>query len=1038
MRNLIMMIFLLSCCGTMQAQNLTVKGNVKSAADNETLIGVNVSIKGESVGTITDMDGNYTLSAPKDATLTFSYIGYDAQEIAIKGRTIVNAILKESSVVLDEVIAVGYRTERKADLTGAVSVVKIDDMMKAAENNPMKALQGRVAGMQVTSDGNPSGSAKIVIRGITTLGTDRNNDPLYIIDGVPTTSGMHEMNGNDIESIQVLRDASAASIYGSRAANGVIIVTTKRGKKGAIKVNFDAYVTASNYTSKIDVLSSKEYAQAMWKAMVNNGEMPNSNNLGIQYVESTGASGNRVLDQVLFPEYLDAARTMKPANTDWFDEVTRTGLAQSYNLSVSNGTEKGNYFFSLGYYNNEGVVKSTNFNRISARINSDYKLWGDIITIGENFSLNRTSEVTQPDKIVESALIAVPFIPVHTEDGKGWGGPITGLPDRRNPADIIDKNKDNRYNYWRMFGNAFINIQPIKRLNIRSSFGLDYGNFYKRSLTYSFQNGYVHNDGKTKSVMEQAHWTKWTWNNIATYDFEFGKNRFETMIGMEMFNQEDINFAASREGFAVESPNYMYPDQGTGTSEGSGNATGYALMSFFGKVSYSYADRYLASATIRRDGSSRFGKNNRWGNFPAFNLGWKLNQEAFMESTQEWLSDLKIRFGWGQTGNQEIGNTAIYNIYYSDYGKADPTWNAVWGTAYDIAGSGSGLLPSGFKRDQLANPDLKWEATTQTNLGLDFGFFNQTLYGSVEYYIKRTKDILYTPGYSAIKGEGAKKTYNGASMENKGLEVTLGYRGATRFGMQYDISGNISTNANKITDLPSSVKNSYGGNGTYDNILGRPFGSFYGYVADGIFKTQEELDEHCKQDGKDLGRIRYRNLNNDDAITDKDQTWIGDPFPDFTYGLNINLTYKNFDLSLYFQGIQNVEVDNIVKRTSDFWSVSDTRSNKTARLLTAWDPITNPSSNIPAMTTNNKNDEGRLSTYFIEDGSYLKFRNVQLGYNLPQTLLKNIRMGNLRFYLSAQNLFTISSKSFTGVDPENPGWGYPIPLTVTFGINASF
>lgn len=1035
MRNLIIMIFLLSSCGLLTAQNITIKGTVKSATDQEPLIGVNVTIKGEATGTITDFDGNYNLSAPRTATLVFSYIGYDPVEVAIDGRSTVDVTLKESSLVLDEVVAVGYRTERKADLTGAVSVVKVDDMMKAAENNPMKALQGRVAGMTVTSDGNPSGSATIRIRGIGTL---NNNDPLYIIDGVPTTSGMHELNGNDIESIQVLRDASAASIYGSRAANGVIIVTTKKGKKGALKVNFDAYVTASMYTHKIDVLSSKEYAQSMWKAMVNNGEEPNGNNLGIVYDYATDKNGYTTLNNVYFPEYLDAARTMKPANTDWFDEVTRTGIAQSYNLSVSNGTEKGNYFFSLGYYNNDGLVKNTNFNRISARINSDYKIWDDIITVGENFTLSRTSEVTQPYQIVEAALIAVPFIPVHTEDGKGWGGPITGLPDRRNPANLVEENKDNRYNYWRLFGNAFINIQPLKKLNIRSSFGLDYGNFYKRSLTYSFQNGYVTNSGKTKSVMEQAHWTKYTWSNIATYDFEFGKNRVETMLGMEMFKQEDINFAASREGFSVESPDYMYPDQGTGTSEGTGGATGYSLMSFFGKISYSYADRYLASVTLRRDGSSRFGKNNRWGTFPAFNLGWKLNQEAFMENTQDWLSDFKLRFGWGQTGNQEIGNTAIYNIYATDYGKGDPTWDAIWGTAYDINGTGSGLLPSGYKRVQLSNPDLKWETTTQTNLGLDFGFFNQSLYGSVEYYIKKTKDILYTPGYSAIKGEGASKTYNGASMENKGLEVTLGYRGTTRFGMQYDLTGNISTNANKVTYLPESVKNSYGGNGTYDNILGHPLGSFYGYVADGIFKTQEDLDNHCKQDGKDLGRIRYRDLNNDGVINDKDRTWIGDPFPDFAYGLNINLSYKNFDLSLYFQGVQNIDVDNTVKRTSDFWSVSDTRSNKTARLLDAWDPISNPGSDIPALTTNNKNDEGRMSTYFIENGSYLKLRNVQLGYNLPADCLKNIRMSNLRFYFSAQNLFTIKSKSFTGVDPENPAWGYPIPTTVTFGINASF
>ena len=461
-------------------------------------------------------------------------------------------------------------------------------------------------------------------------------------------------------------------------------------------------------------------------------------------------------------------------------------------------------------------------------------------------------------------------------------------------------------------------------------------------------------------------------------------------------------------------------------------------MSFFGKGSYAYADKYLASATVRRDGSSRFGKNNRWGIFPAFTLGWKINQEHFMENTQDWLSDLKIRFGWGQNGNQEIGNTAIYSIYATDYGKGDPTWNAIWGTAYDIYGNGSGLLPSGYKRVQLANPDLKWETTTQTNIGIDFGFFNQALYGSAEYYIKETKDILYTPGYSAIKGEGANKTYNGASMENKGVELTLGYRGSTKNDFQYDFTANISTNKNKVTYLPESVKNSYGGNGTYDNILGRSLGSFYGYVADGIFKTQEDLDNHCIQDGKDLGRIRYRDLNNDGVIDDKDRTWIGNPFPDFTYGLNINLTYKNFDLNVYFQGVHNIDVYNNVKLTSDFWSVSDTRSNKTSRLLDAWDPITNPNSNIPALTTNNKNDEGRMSTYFIENGSYLKLRNVQLGYTLPRGALKAIRMEKIRFYLSGQNLFTIKSKSFTGVDPENPGWGYPIPTTITFGLNATF
>lgn len=1041
-KQLYLMLLLFCFCGILHAQNIEVTGIVKSATDGETLPGVSVSVKNTTNGTITGINGDYSLSVPRDAILVFSYIGFKAQEVSVSGRNTVDVELEEDALVLNEIVTVGYRTERKADLTGAVSVVDVKDMMSTPDNNAMKALQGRVAGMQISGDGNPAGKVTIRIRG---LGTLNNNDPLYIIDGVPSTAGMHELNSNDVESIQVLRDASAASIYGSRAANGVIIVTTKKGKKGSIKVNFDAYISAATYNSKIDVLNSREYAQAWWQAAVNSGQDPNANGLGIVYKDNVGTQGNRVLENIYFPEYLDASKTLRTANTDWFDEVTRTGFAQSYNLSVSNGTEKGNYFFSLGYYDNNALVKETDFSRISARINSEYKVLGDMLTIGENFTMNRTTEVEQPYQIVEAALIAVPFIPVHTVDGKGWGGPVSVLPDRQNPARLIHDNKDNRYRYWRIFGNAYANLQPIKGLNIRSSFGLDYGNFYKRSLTYSYKSGYLESD-RTASVMEQAHWTRWTWSNTATYDFQIGKNRFETLVGAEAFRQEDINFSAKREGFALETPDYMWPDQGTGTSEGTGGSTSYTLMSYFGKVSYAYDDKYLASATLRYDGSSRFGKNNRWGTFPAFTLGWRISQENFMQSTSDVLSDLKLRFGWGQTGNQDMSNVAIYDVYVTDYGKASPTWNSVWGTAYDLAGKGSGILPSGFKRNQLANPDLKWETTTQTNVGLDFGFFNQALYGSAEYYIKKTKDILYLPGYSAIKGEGASKFYNGASMENKGFEFSIGYRGQTQSGFGYDISGNISTNKNKITYLPSSVLMDFGGgNGKWDNGLGRPYGyngffgrDFYGYVADGIFKSQEELDQHARQEGKDIGRIRYRDLNNDGIINDDDRTWIGDPTPDFEYGLNINLSYKNFDLTMYFQGIQGNDIISNLKRTTDFWSVSDTRSNKGRRLLDAYHPISNPDSNIPMLSYIDSNNEQRMSTYFVENGSYLKLRNVQIGYNFPISALNKIKLGSLRTYISAQNLFTIHSKNFTGVDPENPNWGYPIPLTFTFGINASF
>lgn len=1016
------------------AQNLQVKGIVKSGTDKEPLIGVSVKVKNAAQGTITGIDGDFTIEAASNAVLEVSYLGFKTTEIPVEGKTFLEIFLQEDSQLLNEVVAVGYRTERKADLTGAVSVVDVAEMMSAAENNPMKALQGRVAGMQVTSDGNPSGAVTIRIRGVGTL---NNNDPLYIIDGVPSQAGMHELNSNDIESIQVLRDASAASIYGSRAANGVIIVTTKKGKAGVLKVNFDAYATASFYANRMKMLNSKEYAQAIWKANVNDGLNPNNNTLGIVFQDETDNNGNRTLKNIYVPEFLNSEKTLRTSDTDWFDEVTRTGIAQSYNLSVSNGTEKGNYFFSLGYYDNNGIVKDTDFSRYSARINSDYKLFDGIITIGENFTLNRTSEVAQPHNILEQALRAIPLIPVHTDDGKGWGGPIGGMPDRHNPARLVHDNQDNRYRYWRLFGNAFVNVQPFKNLNVRSSFGIDYGNFYKRSLTYSYNTGYLEND-KTSSLMEQAHWTKWTWTNTATYDFQIGKNRFETLLGMEMFKQEDINFSAQRDGYALETPSFMWPDLGSGSSLTTGISSGYNLMSYFGKINYAYDDKYLASVTVRHDGSSRFGSNNRWGTFPAFNLGWRITQEEFMQSTSDIFSDLKLRFGWGQTGNQEMDNYATNTIYITDYGTGNPTWGRLSGTAYDLAGKGSGILSSGFRRNQLQNPNLKWETTTQTNIGLDFGLFGQSLYGSVEYYIKNTKDILYKPGYAAIIGGGGDRFYNGAKMENKGMEISVGYRNNTPSGFSYDVTANWSKNKNKVSYLPSSVVVDYGGNGMWDTILGRPFGSFYGYVADGIFKSQDELDQHAQQEGKGLGRMRYTDLNNDGTIDEKDRTWIGDPYPSFEYGLNINLAYKNFDLIMFFQGVHNIDVYNLLKVENDFWSASDPGSNKGRRLLSAWDPVTNPNSNIPALSTTDANNEARFSTYMIENGSYLKFRNIQLGYTLPQAASMKLGLERLRFYVSGQNLFTIKSKSFTGFDPENVNYGYPIPMTFTFGLNASF
>lgn len=1005
--------------------------------DQSGLPGVNILEKGTNNGVISDLDGNFSIKLEKESsTLVFSMVGMVTLERNVAGNLVLDIVMQPDRYQLDQVVVTGYSTQKKSDLTGSVTVVSVDDMMKQAENNPIKALQGRVPGMEVTANGNLSGAATIRIRGIGTL---NNNDPLFVIDGVPTRGGMHELNSNDIENIQVLKDASAASIYGSRAANGVIIITTKKAKTGKIKLDFDMYATQSFYNNRLEVMNAREYGESLWKATLSSSEDPNKNNIGYSYDWGYDAVGNPVLYNMYLPKFIDTDKTMQTSDTDWFDEVSKKGLLQSYNLAVSNGTERGDYFLSLGYLHNDGTLKYTSFERFSARMNSSYHIVKDILTVGENFSVNRTSEVQLPDEnLLDMALKALPLIPVHTVDGEGWGGPTAGMNDRHNPVRLLYDNKDNNYIYWRLFGNAYINLQPIKGLNIRSSFGLDYTNYYKRNMVHSYTSGMLHND-LSSVTLNESYATKWTWSNTVNYAKKIGVHDFDVLAGIEMYRESTIDFAAYKDDFLIETPEQMWPDMGIGTSKVTGAASGYALLSYFGKINYAFDNRYLASFTLRYDGSSRFGENNRFGTFPAFSLGYRISEEAFMENTKDWLSDLKLRFAWGQTGNQETSNTAVRTIYVTDYGMGDPTWTSLNGTSYDLSGSGGSSLPSGYKKIQQGNPDLKWETTTQTNIGLDFGFFNQKLYGTAEYYIKQTKDILVQPPYLGVIGEGGYCWYNGASMENKGFEVSLGYRDQTDFGLAYDIAGNISGYRNKVTALPEDVENAYGGNGKGDNILGHPINSFYGYIADGIFRSEEEVREHATQNGGEgVGRIKYRDLDNNGRIDEDDRTWIGSPHPDFMYGLNVNVSYRNFDLSIFFYGVQGIDVNTYaVKSETDFWSINDVRSNKGTRLLDAWSP-TNPDSDIPAITALNTNDEGRMSTYFVEDGSFCKLRNIQLGYSLPQRWIQKIRMEKCRFYVSGQNLFTIKAKSFTGVDPENAGFGYPIPTTVTVGINIGF
>jgi len=1033
LKNFFLSFVLLSVSTVMCAQT-EIKGTVVDAK-GETIIGATVMEKGTSNGTITDFDGNFTIKVKEGAILVFTYIGYQTAELPAQQD--MKVTMKDDAEVLQEVVVTGYTTQRKADLTGAISTVSVDEMAKQNENNPMKALQGRVPGMNISADGNPSGAATVRIRGVGTL---NDNDPLYIIDGVPTKAGMHELNGNDIESIQVLKDAASASIYGSRAANGVIIITTKKGKDGKVKVNFDGSIAASFYKNKIETMNASEWGRAYWQASVNDGLNPSNNNLGYNYDWSYDAKGNPVLNGMTMNMYLDENASVRAGDTDWFKEITRTGIVQQYNLSVSNGSEKGSSFFSIGYYDNQGTIKDTYFNRLSARANADYKLIKDIVVIGENFTVNRTRGVDAPGGVLEHALEFNPNFPIYAENGK-YAQALGAYSERENPLSMIDNTKDNKYTQWRMFGDVHLSITPFKNFMIRTTLGMDYTQKEQRFFTYPIANGKVM---RTDSAVEgkQEHNMRWMWNAIATYNLEIGKHRGDAMIGTEINRQDYKMYSSKRYELAILNTDYMWPSAGAGRQLADGFGEGFSLVSFFGKINYTYDDKYLASFTIRRDGSSRFGSSNQYGTFPSVSAGWRISQEKFMESTKGWLDNLKLRYSWGQTGNQEISNTARYTLYKAVISTG--LWGSGQaGTSYDILGSNGGYdLPNGYVRNQRGNDDIKWETTTQHNIGLDFGILGNEIYGSFDWYNKKTKDILLLMDGIAAMGEGAVQWINAGEVKNNGWEFTVGYRHALPNGFSWDINGNISKYSNEITKLPETVaaKGTYGGNGV-KSVVGHAMFSQVGYIYDGIFKSQDEIDNHAIQEGAGLGRIRYKDLNGDGRITEEDQDWIYDPTPAFTWGLNISLQYKNWDLTMFWQGVQGVDVDcRGYKSQTDFWANSAINVpylNKGVRVLDAWSP-SNPDSNIPALTTSDTNNEGRVSSYYIENGSYAKLRTIQLGYNLPKQVVSKLYLDRIRLYASAQNLITIKSSKFTGVDPENPGFNYPIPLNLTFGVNVSF
>lgn len=1024
--------------GCLWAQStLNVSGTVVSKSDNLPIIGASVVETDKATnGVATDIDGNFHLSVPDGASVTISYIGY--KSVTLKAAAQMQVALEENNELLDEIVVTGYTTQRKADLTGSVAVVNTEDLKTTSDPDPMRALQGKVPGMTITATGSPSGVGTVRIRGIGSFNSSQ--DPLYIVDGVPTTRALNSLNANDIESMQVLKDAASASIYGSRASNGVIIITTKRGKKGdKIKVDFNANLTASFYSSqsKMKLLNSSGYATAMAQAALNDGIDPvaYASNYGLD-LNAVGGTPitvwNPATSQYVnytvggrYDGYINANRTMRYADTDWLDAISRTGFSQSYDLSVSHANDKHSAMFSLGYKKSNGIIKYTDFQNISARMNSSYNI-ADWISVGENFTVTYSSQVDVAP--MENALKMAPIVPVYEEDGVTFSGPVGSMSDRQNPLREAYHNRDNSLNYWRMFGNAYVDIKPFKGFTFRSNFGIDYYSSFINAMTHTYHSDIVSND-IAKTTLSHNNEVNWTWSNTINYNFKIAdQHTFNVLLGAELNKQTVIDFSAYSEEYALETPDYMWPNAATGTMSNTGAKVGYRLASFFGKIDYNWRDLVLASFTLRRDGSSRFGKDNRWGTFPAATVGFRISQ--LLE--KQWLTDWKVRFSWGRTGNQAIDNNAQFGLYVVDYGL-----DRVTSTAYDLYLQGSGLFPSGYRATQLANPDLKWESAEQFNVGTDFTLFQGQLYGSIDGYVKDVDDMLINPAYLGALGEGGASWLNGPSLRNWGMEFQVGYRKNFSCGLGLDVSANADFFRNRVTYLPSTTTGSYAHTTTENLVQSRqPYGSIVGYVAEGIFQSQAEVDASGQANAR-VGGLKYADLDHNGSITDADQTWIYNPVPKFSYGLNIALTYKNFDLSMFWQGVCDKDVYNNQKFQTDFWAVNDPGSNKGERVLDAW-TTANTGSTIPALSTQNTADEGRASSYFVENGSYLKLRNLQFGYSLPQSLLSKLKMTNARVYVSGQNLLTIKSKSLTCTDPENPDWNYPLATSVSFGVQIGF
>ena len=990
-----------------------ISGTVVDAT-GEAIIGATIMEKGSSNGTITDFDGNFTIKVNEGTTLVISYIGYDSQELPAKNG--MKVTLKDNAKELAEVVVTGYTTQRKADLTGAVAVMDMKGPISESDPNMLNSMQGKLAGVDIVTDAAPGGgSSTIRVRGMSTVNAC---DPLYVIDGVATNENLNSLNAADIESIQVLKDASSASIYGSRAANGVIIITTKKGKEGKMNININYNAALQTVAKRYDVLNAEQWGRAYWQAAANNGIAPTA----AQALYGNGTT----------PQLVGSVNGINTADTNWQDEVYSSAWTQNLSASISNASDKGSYMLSANYINQNGLMDQTYYKRISARVNSTYN-FNKYIRVGENLMIakwdNRGADVNGDRGIPYSAMRQHPAIPVYSAEGV-YADPVAMLgSDIDNPVQTLYNMRDNKNSSWRIFGNGYIDIMPIKGLTLKSNIGIEHVQYLNKSLT---RNVRATDDTANRAVSSgYGQGDTWTWTNTANYLFDLnGQHHFNILLGSEAIKYVFEDLAATRKDYAFEDADYMQIGSGSGTMTNGGGKQEWALFSLFGKIDYNFADRYLFSATLRRDQTSRLSKDNNSGIFPAFSAAWRLSEEKFWPKNKI-IDNVKIRVAWGQNGNSAISNNyAAFSTYAYDLGNG----------AYDLNGTNTNVV-SGIKVATTGNPDLKWETTTQTNLGIDAYLFGGAVSLGLDYYWKNTKDMITIPPVLSVAGENAAKYMNTGEMKNHGFELNLGYHSPQYGDFSWDASLNASMYRNKLVKLNDEVSVI---GGDFRLIEGEPMGVYYGYISDGIFQTADEVSNHAIQEGKGVGRLKYRDINGDGTVNEADRCIIGDPNPDFGMGLTLTANYKNWTFSTFFSGEFGFDIYNGTRKQLEFMTYGNLYTNRGVDVLNAWTPE-NTGATIPALTTVDDNNETRMSTYFVEDGSYFKCKYLKVAYKFDQSWMKTIGLTALSLYGQVENVFTLTS--YKGLDPEVPlstygaridNGPYPRARTFSVGLNVTF